>query len=401
MGAALLGGALFAWGTPTLLVLLAPIMLLAGLGRRRGALAAVAALVGIATAVTLAGAGPVAAAAPPGLPRTALLMLVLVCAALCALPVAAALESRDATAREVRTLAERFRLVEVIEEVFFQIDAQGRWTYLNPAWTMLSGRPATECLGRPWLEMVSAAEREAVAERVAALHGGRRTTVTQAVRIDAADGPRWVELFLQAADEPGAGLVGTIRDIGDRRRREERATAAHHHAEARARAAALLASTDELTGLPNRRAFLRQLDREIAASVEFNWPLAIAMFDVDHFKRVNDTHGHAVGDEVLREVAARAGRVVRGGDMIGRLGGEEFAVLMPGASATDAAYVAERLRAAMEAPPASGCTLPQVTISVGLAARVQQRSADELLGIADDALYLAKRGGRNRVRVAA
>jgi len=144
-----------------------------------------------------------------------------------------------------------------------------------------------------------------------------------------------------------------------------------------------------------------QLDREIAGAAEFGWPLAVAMFDVDHFKAVNDRYGHAVGDRVLQLIAARAAAVVRGGDLVGRLGGEEFGILMPGASLQEAAVVAERLRRAMETAGELDESLPAVTISVGIATREKQRDAAELLAAADAALYAAKGEGRNRVRIAA
>jgi diguanylate cyclase (GGDEF)-like protein len=205
------------------------------------------------------------------------------------------------------------------------------------------------------------------------------------------------------SDQEGrtVGATGTLRDIDDRKRLEEHVITAKRRAEQRAREATLLASTDELTGIANRRAFMGQLDREIAGAAEFGWPLAVAMFDVDHFKAVNDRYGHAVGDRVLQLIAARAAAVVRGGDLVGRLGGEEFGILMPGASLQEAAVVAERLRRAMETAGELDESLPAVTISVGIATREKQRDAAELLAAADVALYAAKGEGRNRVRIAA
>ncbi len=115
----------------------------------------------------------------------------------------------------------------------------------------------------------------------------------------------------------------------------------------------------------------------------------------------NDPYSLAIGDRVLQLIAARAAGVVRGGDMVGRLGGEEFGILMPGASLDEAAIVAERLREAMEATGDGAESLPTVTISVGIAARERQDNAAALLTSADVALYAAKGAGRNRVRVAA
>jgi diguanylate cyclase (GGDEF)-like protein len=146
---------------------------------------------------------------------------------------------------------------------------------------------------------------------------------------------------------------------------------------------------------------MRQLDREIRGAAEFGWPLAVAIFDVDHFKEVNDRHGHAIGDKVLQLLVARAGAAIRGGDLIGRLGGEEFGILMPGATAEDAGLVAERLRRAIEMSRTGDQGLPRITVSIGIALRANRRDASVLLAAADSALYAAKGAGRNQVRLAA
>jgi diguanylate cyclase (GGDEF)-like protein len=126
---------------------------------------------------------------------------------------------------------------------------------------------------------------------------------------------------------------------------------------------------------------------------------AFIMADVDHFKRVNDQYGHGVGDDVLRRVAALAESCVRDRDMVGRLGGEEFAVLMPGSSIEQAAALGERLRkACAQAFHPPGLT---VTISVGVAAAGVASTSAKLLRDADEALYRAKYEGRNCLRMAA
>jgi diguanylate cyclase (GGDEF)-like protein len=133
--------------------------------------------------------------------------------------------------------------------------------------------------------------------------------------------------------------------------------------------------------------------------LEAGQALAIALFDIDHFKQVNDRYGHAVGDEVLQRVAALAEGAVRDRDVVGRLGGEEFAVLMPGASLDAAARIGERLRkTCAEAfhPPG----IP-VTVSVGVSAVEGAATASDLLREADMALYRAKFDGRNCLRLAA
>jgi diguanylate cyclase (GGDEF)-like protein/PAS domain S-box-containing protein len=315
------------------------------------------------------------------------------------------LTERDVRANEARQLAESFKMVvENIGEVIFRIDRAGRWAYLNPAWTTLQGEAAADCIGEDWLDRVASADREALDERLQSVLSGEHKEARCAARFGTATGIRWMEIYVQGLrgqDGTIGGATGTLRDIDERKRREDHVLRAKSHAEQRAHEATLLASTDELTGIANRRAFLRQLDREVTGAAEFGWPLAVAIFDVDHFKTVNDVHGHAMGDKVLQLIAARAGLAVRNGDLVGRLGGEEFGILMPGANAEDAANVAERVRHAIETPREEDGDLPAVTVSIGIAARENEREAALLLAAADTALYSAKGAGRNRVRVAA
>ncbi len=164
-----------------------------------------------------------------------------------------------------------------------------------------------------------------------------------------------------------------------------------------------LALTDELTGLYNRRYLYAHLD-ELVARVSHEGPgTALLLFDIDHFKQVNDSHGHAAGDDVLRELAQRALNSVRGVDLVARLGGEEFVVVMPETGLAIAAAVAERLRFAIASQPftirSSGERLP-VTVSIGATTTGSGGDdRDRLLERADQALYSAKSAGRNRVVV--
>lgn len=160
-----------------------------------------------------------------------------------------------------------------------------------------------------------------------------------------------------------------------------------------------LATTDHLTGLLNRRAFLEGMEREIYRARRHGLPLALIMFDVDHFKRINDSHGHPAGDEVLRRIAATCRRLLRDEDLVGRLGGEEFAVALVQPPMEAAAAVAERLRQSIEAQAIEfgGRPVP-VTISLGFAELGNGiDTADQLVSQADACLYAAKREGRNRV----
>ncbi|WP_137176669.1 PleD family two-component system response regulator [Roseomonas sp. AR75] len=158
-----------------------------------------------------------------------------------------------------------------------------------------------------------------------------------------------------------------------------------------------MAVTDPLTGLRNRRYVRRHLDAVLRGT-----GAAVLLLDVDHFKQVNDAHGHATGDVVLREVAERMRGYLRAADVVARYGGEEFMVVMSGATEEDALLVAERLRSAIASSPieVEGISL-NVTTSVGVAAGEPGAGCDEVVGAADAALYRAKNTGRNRVQVAA
>lgn len=158
------------------------------------------------------------------------------------------------------------------------------------------------------------------------------------------------------------------------------------------------AATDSLTEALTRRAFKREADQLIAAALRHKHDLSCVVLDVDHFKRVNDTHGHAAGDEVLKAVAATCRTNLRASDLFGRLGGEEFAVLLPHIGADDAVRTAEKLRAEIAARPIRGGfgTL-DVTASFGVSAlSIVGRDIETLLAQADVAMYQAKAAGRNR-----
>ncbi|MDA0948143.1 MAG: HDOD domain-containing protein [Planctomycetota bacterium] len=159
--------------------------------------------------------------------------------------------------------------------------------------------------------------------------------------------------------------------------------------------------TDPLTGLPNRRHAMNRLQQCWAASPEQPQALSLAMLDVDHFKRVNDEHGHDVGDLVLVEVARMLAAQQQGRGEVCRLGGEEFVVVLPGITEARAAELAEEWCRAIEASVARAAGLPRpLTVSIGIASRrVDTLDSDQLLKAADQALYAAKAGGRNRVVV--
>ena len=149
-----------------------------------------------------------------------------------------------------------------------------------------------------------------------------------------------------------------------------------------------IATTDALTGLPNRRAW----DTRVKQAVLDQERVAIAIFDLDNFKQFNDTHGHLAGDSVLRATAAAWSEHIRDGDLLARLGGEEFGLLLPGCGESTAVEVIERLRTAVT---------HEQTCSAGLAVQRGAESVESVIGRADVALYAAKRDGRDLARTAA
>lgn len=164
------------------------------------------------------------------------------------------------------------------------------------------------------------------------------------------------------------------------------------------------ALTDSLTDLPNRRALSDHLERELDRARRFGRSLGVVFFDGDRFKRINDTYGHAVGDAVLQELGERVLAVMRGGDMLGRYGGEEFVAILPEIDLTQIASIVERMRARVAASPvAAGLVKGGVTVTISLGFACYPRdgaTSTELLTKADQAMYWAKRLGRNQARSA-
>ena len=181
------------------------------------------------------------------------------------------------------------------------------------------------------------------------------------------------------------------------------AARAHGHALSLAEELHELATTDMLTGLPNRRQLMAQMETEIRRAGRSGRPLSLALLDVDRFKAINDRHGHPTGDAVLQAISEELRRVTRGGDVLGRFGGEEFAVLMPDTGLAKARLAGERLRAAIAKRVIAfpDGTSGRVTVSAGVALLAGDEGCDHLISRADSALYEAKADGRNLVRLAA
>lgn len=163
----------------------------------------------------------------------------------------------------------------------------------------------------------------------------------------------------------------------------------------------LAAETDALTGVANRRYFMRQAERAFVDAQAGGPSFAVVMLDIDHFKAINDTHGHGVGDEVLLDVAQACRQALRASDCFARFGGEEFVALLRGTQGADAAATAEILRKTVATLAFESRTPPAVTVSLGVASYLaNSESLHDILNEADRQLYAAKAAGRNQVMAA-
>ncbi len=223
---------------------------------------------------------------------------------------------------------------------------------------------------------------------------GFRPAMVSVVPVDFADGPVGA-LLLAFARRPEATVLQAVEQLRDV------TGVALHNALAHERFQRL-AAIDPLTGAYNRRFGTGRLREEFARATRAEAPLGVLTFDLDHFKQVNDTHGHLVGDQVLREVVRTVTAVLRAGDVLVRTGGEEFLVVAPGADLRDVHALAERVRGVISSSVvhADGLSL-QVTVSIGAVSypTTPAGAPEQLLEVADRALYRSKRDGRDRTTV--
>jgi diguanylate cyclase (GGDEF)-like protein/PAS domain S-box-containing protein len=293
-------------------------------------------------------------------------------------------------------------LIEESTDAVLIMDAQCIVRFVNGAMTKLSGYGVGELVG----ESISGLLPDAVAPHHDKyvrdyVEGARVSIVLGRVRemeLRHRTG-EIIPIELKALD---LGTEGGIRYFGafmiDLRRRKD----------SEAKNTALVtqleqqALTDALTGLPNRRAFDLEAARVMAHAKREGWPVTVGIADIDWFKKVNDTYGHAAGDTVLRSVAHAVQSLVRGGDLFGRIGGEEFGLLLPRATTSQALIIAERIRALLADNPIviESNESIRITISIGLAQWNLDNSLETALARADAALYQAKLTGRNRIVVA-
>ncbi len=273
-----------------------------------------------------------------------------------------------------------------------------------------SAATLSSLLAEVWMSQDPAAATQVAAERALEWFGLRRAQVSRALAQVAEAMPAFAQLFQTPLLTPqdSARVLGEARDAlvevtlrAAQRAMQSEAVAASLANEKRQAEEKVL--TDALTGLFGRSHLDASLRFAHQNAIDYDKPLTVAFCDVDHFKSVNDRHGHLVGDRVLVAIARVLERCVRQHDVVGRFGGEEFVMILPSTDEAGAAVVAERIRAAVEQLrilDARGDPV-RVTLSIGLATSTsawRPGSADELVDAADGAMYQAKREGRNRVR---
>jgi diguanylate cyclase (GGDEF)-like protein/PAS domain S-box-containing protein len=301
---------------------------------------------------------------------------------------AIAIENRN-TREELVERERAFRsLAENAPDNIARYDTQGRLIYLNPRLEATLGKPAGQLLGKRPSEHFDDGRYDHFEEKILhVIETGQETMFESASPAPMEMTYHWLHMVAER-DESGVitGVLALGRDITKRKRLEKELEHQAHF--------------DHLTGLANRRHFLDQARSELARIGRYGGELSLIMFDIDHFKRFNDTYGHDIGDLVLQKIAEISRRTMRKSDILGRIGGEEFVVLLPHTDKQRAMDAAERLRVAIakgQVRPQSGPPL-HFTASFGvITTRDKSKNIDELLIQVDAAMYQAKESGRNRV----
>jgi len=321
---------------------------------------------------------------------------------------------RKQAEEQLQKSEKRFRnLVETTNDWIWEVDVNGVYTYVSPRIRDILGFEPSEIIGKTPFDLMPPKEAQRVLgifAPIAAAHSQFLNLENKNIRKDG----RVVIMETSGAPivEDGifCGYCGVDRDITMRKQaevelqyikdelekanRELRAALAHEQQ---------LAHTDALTGINNRRHLFELAEHEFEIAARYQQPLAVVMFDIDHFKDVNDTFGHAVGDKILQQITQVACAELRSSDVIGRYGGEEFVIILPVTNAQRAYSLAERIRVgvmAIRAPTEKGDA--SVTLSIGIVELhhgAQAGSIENMIRDADKVMYTAKQAGRNQTKI--
>jgi diguanylate cyclase (GGDEF)-like protein/PAS domain S-box-containing protein len=378
---------------PLLFLPLLPMVFATVRGGRPGAIGSTIVLAVTAGAFSANGAGPIHLFQASAGARAIFLQAYIAYAALLVMPVAAILTQRRALLHRLRDSEARYRTIaDSLGDAVVDVAIDGTIRYASPAITMLTGVSPEALIGADARVLVGDEHAALVWSAHEAAIASPGQSVTVQYRGPAPASERWFEVSVRAAVSPegeALGVVGSIRDITLRKNEEQQL---QHEAQ-----------TDALTGLPNRRAFHAMLADAVDRPADEGARDCLAIFDLDRFKSINDTFGHAAGDAVLVAVAKAAQASLRATDRIGRIGGEEFAMLLRGSRPGETTAAAERLQDAIRAlriPVGDGATVT-VTVSMGLCETTPFADIDQLMSRADHALYIAKRSGRDCLKIAA
>ena len=334
-----------------------------------------------------------------------------VVSAIAATTLALRISKHKAAASAARDAELQFRtLAEAIPQIVWTTGPDGMTSYINRHWYEMTGTPVAGSLGSGWMEAVHPDDREVCQQKwKQCLQTGNSFEIEYRLH-DSKKGFRWyLDRAVPLRDASGRIIkwFGTCTDIDDQMHTQEllqeqikQHTMALFEANERLQQESI---RDPLTGLYNRRYLEDSLERETRRAVRAEHGLGVIMFDLDHFKKFNDTYGHDAGDAVLRETAALLTTSVRAEDIVCRYGGEEFVIILPMADFKIVHARAERICQKMDELHVlhHGQSLGKITISGGVAALPEHGTLPkELLQAADAALYRAKREGRDRVACA-
>ena len=280
-------------------------------------------------------------------------------------------------------------------------NAEGKFEFVNPAYASLFGYTPQELIGHFPSEVTHPEDRkDLTTQRENRIKGTTSTYESRLLRKDGSVAPVLIT-GVPRKDSGGnyAGAIAVITDLSEQKRIEDQLRQTKKSLEEALTREHELANTDVLVGIHNRRHLFEIAEQQLAIAARYKQPLAVLMFDIDHFKNVNDAYGHAVGDSILKGVVQIANSELRSADVFGRYGGEEFVLLLPMTHTNQAYSLAERIRTKVAgAPIPSTKGESHITISIGIVKMLhteKQETAEDIFRRADIAMYAAKASGRN------
>jgi len=375
--------------SPLLFLVFGPVILAACRLGRAGAALAVMAVATVGTIATIHDVGPLGVLGDDWT-KIVVFQLFLAALMMTALPAAAELDKRR---RLIARLAEReaalLLMMDRSSDLILNFDRDGTCLFASGSTASLADYTPGIVVGASIVDLPHPADAgKAKFNLLRALEEPAQSHRCEYRLSDGDGGWFWVEASTRALTDADGSVTGTVSVLRD--------VSHHKRQEADLRLAAL---TDELTGIANRAGFVTAFQRDLPMTGEA--PTWVGLLDLDHFKAVNDRYGHLAGDEVLKLVADRLRAELRPDDILARIGGEEFAVILPGCSERTASTIFEQLRLGICRKPmtvAPGIALP-LTLSAGFVKLAPDLSREQILAAADEALYFSKRAGRNRVTI--